>query len=55
MIQTTRIIAVSVLLLWSMTVAAQELAQQGGRGEVYPNGNTAAKTTLLDGYGAEPP
>jgi dienelactone hydrolase len=50
MIQTTRIIAVSVLLLWSMTVAAQEPVHFPS----FEDNGPGRSSTVLDGYLSRP-
>jgi dienelactone hydrolase len=50
MIQTTRIIAVSALLLWPMTVAAQELVHFPS----FEDNGPGRSSTVLDGYLSRP-
>src|SRR5215471_628153 len=50
MIQTTRIIAVSALLLWSMTAAAQELVHFPS----FEDNGPGRPSTVLDGYLSRP-
>ena len=50
MIQTTRIIAVGVLLLWSMTVAAQELVHFPS----FADNGPGRSSTVLNGYLSRP-
>jgi dienelactone hydrolase len=50
MIQTTRIIAVSALLLWSMTVAAQELVHFPS----FEDNGPGRSSTVLNGYLSRP-
>src|SRR5215471_20634819 len=50
MIQTTRIIAVGVLLLWSMTVAAQELVHFPS----FEDNGPGRSSTVLNGYLSRP-
>ena len=50
MIQTTRIIAVSALLLWSMTASAQELVHFPS----FEDNGPGRPSTVLDGYLSRP-
>ena len=50
MIQTTRIVAVGALLLWSVTVAAQELVHFPS----FEDNGLGRSSTVLDGYLSRP-